>query len=184
MASARGLASRLLPPPIVLFNHFGNRLPYQWMRIGIARSLGVAMADRRRVAFMWGAELWGPRNVRLGVGVVIGRRVVLDARGGITVGNNVNVSSYVQMQTAKHLVDDPGFPAVFEPITIGDRVWVGQGATILGGVVVGEGAVVAANATVTKDVPPYAIVGGTPATVLRYRAADQQYTIHYRPNWL
>ena len=53
------------------------------------------------------------------------------------------------------------------PIMIGDHVWIGFGATILGGVTIGDGAIVAAGAVVTKDVPPKALVGGVPAKVLR-----------------
>lgn len=54
-------------------------------------------------------------------------------------------------------------------ITVGDDVWIGYGATILSGVHIGQGSVVAAGAVVTKDVPPYAIVGGVPARIIRYR---------------
>ncbi|MCB8822089.1 CatB-related O-acetyltransferase [Microvirga rosea] len=54
-------------------------------------------------------------------------------------------------------------------VTIGNDVWLGSGAIILSGVTVGHGAVIAAQAVVTKDVPPYAIVGGNPAKVIRYR---------------
>ena len=54
---------------------------------------------------------------------------------------------------------------------VGHDVWVGAGATVLGGVQVGDGAIVGAGAVVTKDVPPYAVVGGVPAKVLRYRFA-------------
>lgn len=55
---------------------------------------------------------------------------------------------------------------------IGNDVWIGAGAQIMAGVTVGDGAIVAAGAVVTKDVPPYAIVGGVPARVLRYRFGD------------
>lgn len=54
-------------------------------------------------------------------------------------------------------------------ITICDDAWIGYGAIIMSGVTIGQGAVVAAGAVVTKDVPPYAIVGGTPAKIIRYR---------------
>lgn len=58
-------------------------------------------------------------------------------------------------------------------ITIADDVWIGFGATILDGVYIAQGAVVGARAVVTKDVPPYAIVGGCPAQVLRYRFSPE-----------
>lgn len=54
-------------------------------------------------------------------------------------------------------------------IVVGDDVWVGYGTTIMSGVRIGQGAVIAAGAVVTKDVPPYAVVGGVPAKVLKYR---------------
>ena len=55
------------------------------------------------------------------------------------------------------------------PVVIGNDVWIGCGAMIMGGVTLGDGCIVAAGAVVTKDVPPYAIVGGVPAKVLKYR---------------
>lgn len=56
-----------------------------------------------------------------------------------------------------------------KPVEIGNDVWIGHGAFVKGGVKIGDGAIVAAHAAVTKDVPPYAIVGGVPAKVIRYR---------------
>ena len=61
------------------------------------------------------------------------------------------------------------FEGIWEPVEIGHDAWIGTGAVIMGGVKIGTGAVIAANAVVTKDVPPYAIVAGVPARVLRYR---------------
>lgn len=55
------------------------------------------------------------------------------------------------------------------PLTIEDEVWIGTNAIILAGLTIGKGAIVAAGAVVTKDVPPYAIVGGNPARVIRYK---------------
>lgn len=63
----------------------------------------------------------------------------------------------------------PGHPRTKGDVVIGNDVWLGDGATILSGVRIGDGAVVGARALVTKDVPPYGIVGGNPAKLLRYR---------------
>lgn len=59
------------------------------------------------------------------------------------------------------------------PIMIGNDCWIGYGASIIEGVVINDGAVVLANATVTKDVPPYAIVGGVPAKIIGFRYDEQ-----------
>ena len=64
-------------------------------------------------------------------------------------------------------------PDMFQQVHFGNDIWVGNNANVLGGVTVGDGAVIAAGAVVTTDVPPYAIVAGVPATVKRFRFADK-----------
>ncbi|MGB2128152.1 MAG: CatB-related O-acetyltransferase [Flavicella sp.] len=59
-------------------------------------------------------------------------------------------------------------------IVIGNDVWIGHNATIMAGVTIGDGAIIAANATVVKDVPPYTIVGGNPAQEIRKRFSDEE----------
>lgn len=66
---------------------------------------------------------------------------------------------------------------------IGNDVWIGYRATIMPGVKIGDGAIIASNATVTKDVPPYAIVGGNPAVVIRQRFSDQQIEALLELKW-
>lgn len=71
----------------------------------------------------------------------------------------------------------------YEKITIGHDVWIGSRATILDGVTVGNGAVIASNAVVTKDVPDYAIVAGIPAKVIRYRFEKEEISRLLNSKW-
>ena len=78
---------------------------------------------------------------------------------------------------------EDGIPATKGDIVIGNDVWIGWGATVLSGVTIGNGAVVAANATVTKDVRPYAIVVGNPAKEIGRRFSDEQVEALLRIRW-
>ncbi|HLQ40334.1 MAG TPA: DapH/DapD/GlmU-related protein [Tetragenococcus sp.] len=67
--------------------------------------------------------------------------------------------------------------------TIGNDVWIGHGAIIQAGITVGDGAVIASNAVVTKDIPPYAIVGGIPAKIIKYRFSDEMIAAMSQIAW-
>jgi acetyltransferase-like isoleucine patch superfamily enzyme len=113
--------------------------------------------------------------VTIGDGSVIGFDAILDGRGGLTIGRNVNLSSEVAIWTAQHDHRSPTFAARCAPVTIGDRAWLSFRTTILPGVTIGDGAVVAAGAVVTTDVPPFAIVGGIPARIIGVRTRELSY---------
>lgn len=116
------------------------------------------------------------RNVRWGRSV-IGERNVFLAQGGITIGDNVNISGCSFFISQSHSVTSPRFEVVTAPITIDDFAWIGMNATILPGVRVGEGAVVAAGAVVIKDVAPYTVVGGNPAHQISQRCRNLDYRL-------
>jgi acetyltransferase-like isoleucine patch superfamily enzyme len=71
----------------------------------------------------------------------------------------------------------------FEPITIGSDVWIGTRVIVLDGVNIGHGAIVAAGSVVTKDVPPYSIVGGVPAKFIRHRFTEEQIASLLEISW-
>ncbi len=76
-----------------------------------------------------------------------------------------------------------GMPSTKGDIVIGNDVWVGTGVTILSGVTIGNGAIIATGAIVTKDIPAYAIVGGVPATVIKYRFTQEEITQLQQIQW-
>ena len=98
----------------------------------------------------------------------------VDARGGIRVGHDTNISSHVKLITGHHDIDDPNYTADFLPIHIGHNCWIGTGAYILQGVRIGDGAVVAAGAVVSRDVPAWTVVGGVPAKEIMIRGSRMQ----------
>jgi acetyltransferase-like isoleucine patch superfamily enzyme len=181
---ARELAGRYLPPPEWALNHVVCRIPLAAVRMRAYEALGVRLADARDSIIMLDTEVFSPRALELGHRTIVGPRSLLDARGGIRLGDDVNVSGRARFMTARHDVQDPEFGAVFEPAIVEDRVWIALGATVLGGVRIGEGAVVAANATVTRDVEAYSVVAGSPARPVGKRTRDLRYRLGYRPNWL
>jgi acetyltransferase-like isoleucine patch superfamily enzyme len=140
------------------------------------RVLGVRLDPRagvHRGCYLW---FYGPGQLRRG-GLAIGahsrinRNCCLDARGSLSIGENVSVSPDVVVLTASHRVNDPEFRVETRPVVIEDNVWIGTRATILPGVTLGRGCVVSAGAVVTRDVPPLAIVAGIPARRIGERDA-------------
>lgn len=102
----------------------------------------------------------------------------IEASGGVRIGEYFHPGRGLTVFSANHNYEDathiPYDEVVLEqPVIIGDFVWCGANVTILPGVTIGEGAILAAGSIVTKDVPPLAVVGGNPARVIKYRQADQ-----------
>lgn len=170
-------------PPEYILNHVVNRIPLATPRMRAYAALGVTFEDVRTGVIMLGAIVEKPSRLRIGAHSIVGGQCLLDARGGLTIGRHVNITGTARFMTAKHDVRDPDFTAVFEPVVVGDRAWIALGATVLGGVTIGEGAIVAAGAVVTRDVAPYTIVAGTPATAVGERPRDLRYELSYRPDW-
>jgi maltose O-acetyltransferase len=144
----------------------------------------------RRASVLLGAYVcfYTPRQIRR-CGVTVGRNsrinrdCTLDIRNGLRIGDNVSISPEVMLLGESHDYNDPTFSCVETgPVTIEDHVWIGSRATILPGVTVGRGAVVAAGSIVTKNVTPMTVVAGVPAKPVAVRdAGATAYAIGWPP---
>lgn len=84
--------------------------------------------------------------------------------------DRLSTHPFTYFEPGKLLENSPLYPFTYKkPVIVGNDVWIGKHATIMDGIKIGDGAIIGTNAVVTKDVPPYAIVVGVPARILRYR---------------
>jgi putative colanic acid biosynthesis acetyltransferase WcaF len=123
----------------------------------------------RPALVMDGVKVWHPWSLTLHRYCTLGRGVEVYNYAHITLGEQATVSQETFLCSASHDYEDPSMPLVYHPIHIGPQSWVAAGCFIGPGITIGEGAVVGAYSVVTKDVPPWTIVAGNPARVLRAR---------------
>lgn len=126
------------------------------------------------------ARIYDPRNIEIGEDTIIGEYASLDGRkqlknskGGLVIGNHVDIASDVMIWTSKHDMKSERFLPIEDKVVIEDYVFIGPRAIINPGITIGKGAVVAAGAVVTKDVAPLEMVAGVPAKPIMKRKATQ-----------
>lgn len=142
-------------------------IPSQTIRNWGLRKMGVKMS--RNVKFYSGFSVRNPSKLTIEDGVSIGPKVLLDARCGLTIRKNVVIAYDAIIWTLNHDYNDENFCGKGAPVEIGAYAWICSRSIILPGIKIGEGAVVASGAIVTKDVKPYTIVGGIPAKEIGQR---------------
>lgn len=117
----------------------------------------------------------------MGINSTVNYGCTIDTRGGkVTIGDYVDIAPEVNIWTLEHDPQSLNHAAVGGPVTIHNHAWIANRVIILPGVTVGEGAVVAAGAVVTKDIPPFSIVGGVPARVIGNRSVT---SLSVRPSY-
>ena len=119
------------------------------------------------------ATFYQPDNIKIGKDTIIGDNAFLDGRAELEIGDHVDIASYVMIYNSEHDLEDEDFRAKEESVRIGDYCFIGPRVVILPGVNIGKGAVVAAGAVVTKDVPAKTIVGGVPAREIGERNIEK-----------
>lgn len=113
-------------------------------------------------------------RVKFGKGVFINHSAILSSSGGIEFEDGVMTAPGLRIATINHDMNRRHTIYTYGKVVIKKNAWIGMNATICPGVTIGEYAVVAAGAVVTKDVPPHAVVGGVPAKVIKYLDPNEQ----------
>ncbi len=129
----------------------------------------LGMKLSKNVRFYQGFHIRNPKQVQIEDGVSIGPKVLLDGRKGLKIGKSAVLGYECIIWTLNHDYNDINFCGKGAPVEIGAYSWICSRSIILPGIKIGEGAVVASGAIVTRDVPPYTVVGGIPARVLGNR---------------
>ncbi len=153
----------------------------------LAYRLTPSWALRRRLLLLWGIEVGAGSavhtptrflsrgRVRIGARTLINRDCLIDNRLPVRIGDDVSIAQGVRIFTLGHDVDDPYFAGRGAAVEVGDRAVVFAGAMLMPGSRIGVGAVVLPGAVVTGPVEDWAVVGGIPATFVRWRSQDQRY---------
>jgi len=142
-------------------------IPSHEIRLMLFDLAGVKIGENSAIHI--GARFYQPKNVTIGKGTIIGDHATLDGRDNLTIGDHVDIASEVMIFNSQHDIQSPDFAPVTAPVKVGDFCFIGPRAIILPGVTIGDGAVVAAGAVVTKSVPAKAIVAGVPGQVIGQR---------------
>ena len=165
-----------------IYNHHVGRWPSRTLRGAFLQS--VLGSCGKGTSVQMDCKFLQPRKVHLGERNIINFGCVLDGRRyGIRTGNDVSIGPEAAILTLGHDPQSPEFADKGGEVVIGDRAWICFRSIILPGVTIGEGAVVAGGAVVSRSVEPYTIVAGSPARPVGMRATDLRYHCEFAP-WL
>lgn len=162
--------------PLIMRTHI-QVLRIVFLRCVFGVKIGVGTSILRKSVF------FTTRNrISIGKNCVINTACLLDGRGGtIRIGNNVDIARETNIWTLQHDPNSDYHEQEGGDVVIEDYVWIASRCTILPGVTIGKGAVIASGAVVTRDVPSMAIVGGVPAKIIGKRVSKLLYTPQHSP---
>lgn len=151
------------PSPRLFFTGWRNFL---LRAFGAKIGAGVKISNTVKILYPW--------NLEMGDGSWIGWDVDVYNYAPVKIGKMSVVSQYSYLCTGTHDYEDPLFPLIFFPITIGDQAWVAAKCFVAPGVTIGDGTIVASGSVVTKDMPQWQICGGNPCKVIKARPPIRQ----------
>ncbi|TPI19557.1 CatB-related O-acetyltransferase [Mesorhizobium sp. B4-1-1] len=144
----------------------------RWFKDARSKLPDHVKVGRHTYGVTWRKVLFPTRDAPLEIGAFcsVAGQVLFICSGQHPTDSATSFPIYSRLLKQPEPIANGGKPA---GITVGNDVWIGNGAMILPGVEIGDGAIVGAGAVITKKVPPYAIVGGSPATLIRYRFPEK-----------
>lgn len=152
---------------VLLFRPTPRGNLFRTWRIALLKLFGAKV--KRSSNVLPSCRIWQPWKLTMGEYACLSENVDCYAVDEITIGDQATVSQGVKLCTASHDISSKIMELTTQPIVVGPNAWVAGWSIILPGVTIGEGAVVAAGAIVTKDVEPWTVVGGNPAKFIKKR---------------
>lgn len=153
-------------------------IPFHVFRINVLRCFKMKIGHHTAVCR--GVDIRTPYRVSIGSYTTVNKRVVLDGRGGVKIGDNVDIAQDVHIWSLQHDYNSPTYATKSGKVVIEDYVWIASRVTVLPGITIGRGAVIGACSVVTKEVPPMSIVAGNPAKVIGKREDCLKYKLGHR----
>ena len=162
-----------------LFLEWIMRIPFLYIRMFFIKYSVSTSGENCFIAMA--VDFKNGEKIIIGNNTVINKRTLLDGRGGLSIGNHVDIAQDVKIWTLSHVPNDDYHTTIGKHVIIEDYVWIAAGATILPGVKIGRGAVVGTGSVVTKDVEPMMIVAGNPAKTIGIRESNLLYNLNFMP---
>jgi len=157
-----------------LFEHFRMTKGLKGIAIRYALLKSIAIKCGDNISIHPGVYLLNPEKIIIGNNVSIHPMCYIDATGEIIIGNDVSIAHGASIMSTSHEFERKDIPIKDQGLNlsktmINNNVWIGAKATILSGILIESGSIVAANAVVTKNVPENTVVGGIPAKIIKER---------------
>lgn len=173
------------PLRLYLYNCFFNKIPFNGLRLFFVKQY-IRLGKNSNVCANVKILKTSLKKAQIQVGdhCVIEPGCLLDGREGkIIIGNNVDIARGTWIFTMEHDPQSDSFQENHADVIIEDCVWIASRVTILPGVIIGMGSVIAAGSVVTKNIPPMSIAAGVPARVIGERKSKLNYKHHFFPSF-
>jgi putative colanic acid biosynthesis acetyltransferase WcaF len=163
-----------------LFNDVITHIPAHWLRLGFLKLFNRHI--HRSAVILMHVRILNFWKIKIAERVVINQYCLLDCRKyPISIGKDSDIGPYTRIWTLEHDPDSPSHGLKGGEVIIEDHVWAASAVTILPGVRIGRGAVLASSCLVSKDVKPLEIIGGIPGKVIGQRKNELSYSLDYTP---